>query len=58
MMALFDKYEGIWIKNEWSSEDGTAGVIVGTADSLSRLDWREGCIEEWDLRLMKEPLYT
>jgi hypothetical protein len=49
--TLLDKYEGIWVKNEWDEEGGTAGVIVGTKDAVSQLTWNEGCIEEWDHRL-------
>ena len=49
--TLFEKYEGIWLKNEWIEEGGMAGVIVSTQGSIARLDWNEGCIEEWDSRL-------
>ncbi len=52
--TLFEKYEGVWLKNEWIEEGGMAGVIVGTRDNVARLDWNEGCIEEWDHRLRDE----
>lgn len=52
---LFNKHEGIWLKNEWNEEGGWAGVTVGTKDSLERLTWNEGCMEEWAHRLSDDP---
>ncbi len=54
MMKLFDTYPDIWIKNEWDEEGGTAGVIVGTKETLERITWDEGCIEEWAHRLTED----
>ena len=42
---LVDKYPSIWIKNDWVSEDGTAGICVGKQNDLKRFDWEELCIE-------------
>ena len=63
MNKLFNKYEGLWMINEWREEGGGAGVIVGTKDELSELTWDEGCIEEWghrlrDGELMPEPSFN
>jgi hypothetical protein len=51
MNNLFDKYEGIWIKNIWQEEGGQSGIIVGTKDDLQEIEWTEGCEEEWSSRL-------
>jgi hypothetical protein len=48
---LFEKYEGIWIKNIWQEEGGQSGVIVGTKTDLQEIEWTEGCEEEWHARL-------
>lgn len=48
---LLDKYEDLWVKNEWSEEGGFAGIIVGTKGNLKEMEWEEGCIEEWSHRL-------
>lgn len=48
---IVSRYEGIWIKNEWSEEGGHAGVIVGRHNALSKFSWYEGPIEEWNARL-------
>lgn len=54
MSKLFDKYEGIWIKNVWNEEGGNAGIIVGNKESLQELSYDEGCIEEWHHRFVKD----
>ena len=51
MNHLFEKYEGIWIKNIWQSEDGMCGIIVGTKGDLNEISWDEGSEEEWTSRL-------
>jgi hypothetical protein len=48
---LFEKYEGIWIKNIWQEEGGLAGILVGKKDELQEIVWEEGCEEEWKSRL-------
>ena len=51
MIYLFEKYEGIWMKNIWQSDDGMCGIIVGTKDDLKEIIWDEGSEEEWHIRL-------
>lgn len=46
MDNLWNNYDGIWMKNEWSEEGGSAGVIVGRKMAVQRFEWIEGCIEE------------
>ena len=46
MDLLWNNYEGLWMKNEWSEEGGGAGVIVGRKMDAQSFEWREGCIEE------------
>lgn len=56
MNRLINKYEGIWIKNEWSEEGGYSGVIVGNKETIQELSWDEGCIEEWAHRTRESEL--
>lgn len=46
---LLEKYESLWIKNEWSEEGGMAGVWLGWKREgslvVKQLDWNEGCLE-------------
>jgi hypothetical protein len=56
MTRLFEKYEGIWIKNIWQEEAGLCGIIVGTKDNVKEIEWDEGCEEEWHLRLEEADL--
>jgi len=51
MNRLYENYDDIWIKNQWTEEGGNAGVIVGKKADLQELVWNEGCIEEWAHRL-------
>jgi hypothetical protein len=52
---LLNKYNGLWVKDEWTEEGGLAGVIVGTSQDLQDFSWDEGCIEEWGHRLREAP---
>jgi hypothetical protein len=52
---LLNKYNGLWVKDEWTEEGGGAGIIVGTKDELQDFSWDEGCIEEWGHRLREAP---
>lgn len=51
MNNLFEKYDGIWIKNIWQEESGQSGIIVGTKDFIQEIEWDEGDEEEWNIRL-------
>ena len=48
--GLIIKYPKAWIKNTWLSEDGSAGVWIGTMRNgekeINRLEWRDMSIEE------------
>ena len=46
MDNLFAEAPGIWLKNEWYEEGGSAGILVGTQNALQTLTWEEGCLEE------------
>jgi len=50
---LLNKYDGLWIKNEWEEEGGLAGIFVGTQTDQQELTWDQGCIEEWGHRLLE-----
>lgn len=52
---LLNKYDGLWIKNEWEGECGMAGIFVGTQTDQQELAWDQGCIEEWGQRLLEVP---
>jgi hypothetical protein len=40
------KYPLCWIKDEWISEDGKAGVWIGYNNSIKRLEWDDLSIED------------
>jgi hypothetical protein len=48
--SFIEKYPEAWIKNTWLSEDGSAGIWIGTMRSgekdIKRLDWQDMCLEE------------
>ena len=48
--GLLDRYPDVWIKNNWLSEDGSAGVWIGTMRNgekeIKRLDWQDMSLEE------------
>lgn len=50
MEGLITKYPKAWIKNSWLSEDGSAGIWIGTMRNgekeIKRLDWFDMCLEE------------
>jgi hypothetical protein len=35
-----------WIKDEWISEDGLAGVWIATGNDVKRLDWDDLSLED------------
>jgi hypothetical protein len=43
-----ETYPSIWIKNEWISEDGTAGVFVGERNNIQSLCWQDLSLEAED----------
>jgi hypothetical protein len=47
---LLTKYQDVWIKNSWLSENGNAGIWVGTMRNgekeIKRLDWQDMSIEQ------------
>jgi pyruvate/2-oxoglutarate/acetoin dehydrogenase E1 component len=48
--GLLDKYPDVWIKNNWLSEDGSAGIWIGALrdgkKEIKRLDWQDMSLEE------------
>lgn len=54
MNNILNKYDNLWMLNEWREEGGDAGVIVGKKDDLRSFSWDEGCIEEWHHRLRQD----
>lgn len=48
--GLVTKYPNAWIKNNWLSEDGSAGVWIGTMrkgqKEINRLEWVDMSLEE------------
>ena len=44
--AIVAKYPFSWIKNEWISEDGKAGVWVGNANNIKYMEWDDLSIED------------
>ena len=46
--TLLETYPSIWVKNEWISEDGTAGVFVGEKNNVQSLWWQDLSLEAED----------
>ena len=46
MESIRTRYPSCWIKNEWVSEDGTAGVWIGNKDEVKSLEWLDLSIED------------
>ena len=46
LKSMTSKYPSCWIKNEWISEDGTAGVWVGYNNTIKSLEWDDLSIED------------
>jgi len=46
--TLLERYPLIWIKNEWISEDGTAGIFVGEINNIQSLCWQDLSLEAED----------
>jgi hypothetical protein len=44
--SLTKKYPSCWIKNEWISEDGTAGVWVAYKNDIKFMEWEDLSIED------------
>ena len=44
--SIANKYPSCWIKDEWISEDGKAGVWIGYNNSIKRLEWDDLSIED------------
>jgi hypothetical protein len=40
------KYPHCWIKNEWISEDGTAGVWIWRKNQVKHLEWDDLSMED------------
>ena len=43
---LNKKYPSIWIKNEWISEDGKAGVWIGQQTNVKSMEWDDLSLED------------
>jgi hypothetical protein len=51
LKTLLEQRPGLWIKAEWTTEDGDAGVWLGhvpegDVPETKELRWDEGCLEE------------
>ena len=48
--GLLDKYPDVWVKNNWLSEDGSAGIWIGSMRTgqkeIKRLEWHDLSLEE------------
>jgi len=44
--SLTKKYPSCWIKNEWISEDGKAGVWVAYKKDIKFMEWDDLSIED------------
>ena len=44
--SLRVRYPSCWIKNEWISEDGTAGIWIGCEHNIKCLEWDDLSIED------------
>ena len=43
---ILRKYPTCWAKNEWLSEDGTAGMWIGTAEKHKEARWIDLSLED------------
>jgi len=50
---LVNKYPLSWIKNEWSTEDGKAGIWVGCRNNIKFMDWTDLSLEDRDFFFRK-----
>jgi hypothetical protein len=46
LSSLLEKYPSCWIKNEWISEDGSAGVWVGDKNGSKFMEWNDLSLED------------
>jgi len=46
LKSMTSKYPSCWIKNEWISEDGKAGVWIGYKNTIKSLEWDDLSIED------------
>ena len=46
LSSLLEKYPSCWIKNEWISEDGSAGVWVGDKHGSKFMEWDDLSLED------------
>jgi len=46
LQSLNKRYNTWWIKNEWISEDGLAGVWIATGNDIKDYQWNDLCLEE------------
>ena len=46
LQSLNKRYNMWWIKDEWISEDGLAGVWIATGNDVKRLDWDDLSLED------------
>jgi len=44
--SLHKKYPSSWIKNEWISEDGKAGVWIGSKTDVKSMEWDDLSVED------------
>jgi len=44
--SLTKKYPSCWIKNEWISEDGKAGVWIAYKNNIKLMEWDDLSIED------------
>jgi hypothetical protein len=44
--SLNKKYPNSWIKNEWISEDGEAGVWIGHQANVKSMEWQDLSLED------------
>lgn len=44
--TIVEKYPLSWVKNEWISEDGTSGIIIGNKNNMKSMEWDDLSIEE------------
>ena len=46
LASLLETYPSCWIKNEWISEDGSAGVWVGDKNGSKFMEWDDLSLED------------